>query len=315
MERYLKGITKIEYIHPFTFLSQWRSLPKYELISYVLMFASMPMLAYGIKPYNISIFVTIIFTILALYSGFFATLIWNDITDADIDAIVHSDRPIPAGRMGKKRFFAIALLFSALTFVFSYLVSFWCLIVVGAAALFVAFHNKYFRRIIRFSAYSEVFTPLQWVIVPIFGFLAVNSSNYQNMFLLVVFTYFTDKAHDIPEGIHDKKGDQKYGVSTYTTSFGEKNAVKISFVMLFISGILGLIIFFATILTFFFLIPFLVVWLYTLYHMVKLLKAKKSELQKLGGIVGRKSFDFFILAYDFIFLDLLIQIFVLINSY
>lgn len=305
------GTVKTKSIHPFIFLSQWRSLPYYELISYVFMFASMPMLAYGVKQYDISIIRTIIFTILALYSGFFATLIWNDITDADIDALVHPDRPIPARRIGIKRFFAIALLFSAFTFVFSYLVSFWCFIVVGAAALFVAFHNKYLRRIIKFSAYSEIFTPLQWVIVPIFGFLAVNNSNYQDMLLLVVFTYFADKAHDVPEGIHDRNGDQKYGIRTYTTSFGGKNAAKISFAMQFISGMLGIIIFFTTILTFFFLIPFLVVWLYSLYHTVKLLKAKKSELQKLGGIVGRKSFDFFILAYDFIFLDLLIQIFVL----
>jgi len=252
VERYLKRKTKPKSIHPLIFLSQWRSLPYYELISYVLMFASMPMLAYGIKSYDISILRTIFFTILALYSGFFATLIWNDITDADIDAIVHPDRPIPAGKINKKRFFVIALLFSAFTFIFSFLVSFWCFIIVGAAALFVAFHNKYLRRIIGFSAYSEIFTPLQWVIVPIFGFIAVNSSNYQDMLLLVVFTYFADKAHDVPEGIHDKNGDQKYGVSTYTTSFGEKNAAKISFTLLFISGILGIIIFFATILTFFF---------------------------------------------------------------
>ena len=305
----MKGKSKS--IHPLVFLSQWRSLPCYELISYVLMFASMPMLAYGTKSYDMSILRTIIFTILALYSGFFATLIWNDITDADIDAIVHPDRPIPAGRINKKTYFAIALLFSLFTFIFSFLISFWCFMIVGATALFVAFHNKYLRRIIKLSAYSEIFTPLQWIIVPIFGFIAVNSSNYQDMLLLVVFTYFVDKAHDLPEGIHDKNGDQKYGISTYTTSFGERYAVKISFALLLISGILGIIIFFTTILTFFFLIPFLVTWLYTLYYSTKLIKAKKSELKKLGIIVGRKNFDYFLFAYDFIFLDLLIQIFVL----
>ena len=81
-------------IHPFAFLSQWRSLPSFELISYVLMFASMPMLAYGIRPYDSTIITIILLSILSLYSGFFAALIWNDITDADIDSIAHPDRPI-----------------------------------------------------------------------------------------------------------------------------------------------------------------------------------------------------------------------------
>lgn len=274
----------------------------------MLMFASVPMLLYGIRSYDLSIITTIVLTVLALYSGFFAALIWNDITDAEIDAIVHPDRPVPAGRIRAKRFFAIALVFSALTFIFSFLVSFWCFMFVGAAALFVAFHNKFLKRIIKFSAYSEIFTPLQWIIVPIFGFLAVNSSNVQDMLLLVIFTYFADKAHDLPEGIHDRNGDQKYGVRTYTTSFGEKHAAKVSFTMLFISGMLGVILYIKTTLTLIFLIPFLLVWLYSLYHSYKLIIIKKSEMKELGRIVGRKNFNYFLLAYDFIFLDIIIQL-------
>ena len=68
-------------IHPFDFLSHWRPLPWYELISYIFMFASVPMLMYGIQPYSYEIILTIILTVITLYSGFFASLIWNDITD------------------------------------------------------------------------------------------------------------------------------------------------------------------------------------------------------------------------------------------
>ena len=35
----------------------------------------------------------IFFTVITLYSGFFAALIWNDITDKDIDIIVGSTHP------------------------------------------------------------------------------------------------------------------------------------------------------------------------------------------------------------------------------
>jgi len=321
-------------MRPFNFISNWRSLPIFELISYVFMFSSMPMLAYGIKSYNFEIFKIIILSILSLYSGFFAALIWNDITDAEIDSIIHPDRPIPSGRISCKKFFGIALIFSAMTFIFSFLVSFWCLILVGATALFVTFHDKYLKKIIKFPAYSEIFTPIQWIIVPIFGFLALwtafpatggitiilpyigdifgyisyDSYDFQNMILLVIFTYFTDNAHDLPEGIHDIDGDRRLNVKTYATSFGEKNAARISFIMYLLSGLLGVIIFYRTILSFIFLIPFLCIWFYTTYYSYKLLKLDKEDIKSFGSVVGRKGFNYFLMVFNLIFLDIFIQL-------
>jgi geranylgeranylglycerol-phosphate geranylgeranyltransferase len=250
----------------------------------------------------------VLFTVFALYSGFFAALIWNDITDVDIDTVTHPDRPIPSGRITSKKFFAVALFFSATTFIFSYLVSFWCFLLVGFSALFVAFHNKYLKKIVKLPAYSEIFTPLQWVIVPIFGFLAVSGSNIQNMILLAIFTYFADNAHDLPEGIHDAEGDRKCGVMTYATSFGERNAARISFAMFFLSGILGILLFIKTILTLVFLIPFLGIWIYTLFYSYRLLKTDKERMKEVGALVGRKGFNYFLISYDLIFLDILVQL-------
>ena len=321
-------------VRPFIFLSKWRSLPPFEMVSYVLMYASIPMLAYGLHPYNLDIIKLIILTILTMYSGFFAALIWNDITDKDIDAVVHPDRPIPSGKISSKKFFAVALLFSAMTFIFSFLVSFWCFIVVICAALFVAIHDKYLKKIVNFPAYSEIFTPVQWVVVAIFGFLAIWTAlppngevlftvsvfgnisfdwyDFQNMVLLVLFTYFADNAHDLPEGIHDADGDRKLGVKTYATSFGEKNAARISFVMFLISGILGIVIYLRTALGFIFLIPFVCIWIHTLFYSFKLLKANTNETRELSAVVGRKGFNYFIFTYDFIFIDILVQL-VLLN--
>ena len=318
-------------MRPFKFLSQWRSLPPYELISYLLMYASVPMLAYGLQLYNLKILKIIIFTIITLYSGFFAALIWNDITDADIDAIAHPDRPIPSGRISSKKFFSIALVFSASTFIFAFLVSPWCFLLVGFVALFVTFHDKYLKKKVKsIPAYSEIFTPLQWVTVAVFGFLAIwtafpqtsqilinipylgkistSNSAFQQMIILILFTYFADNAHDLAEGIVDAEGDRKHGVRTYATSFGEKNAARISFSMFFISGLLGVLLFFKTILSFVFLIPFLLIWLYILYLSYQLLKSEKKEMKKIGTLVGRKGFDYFLLSYDLIFLDVLIQL-------
>ena len=87
---------------PINFLADWHPLPLYELMSYIPMYASVPMLAYGIQTYDLEIVRIIILTILTMYSSFFAALIWNDITDVDIDVVVHPDHPIPAGTISKK---------------------------------------------------------------------------------------------------------------------------------------------------------------------------------------------------------------------
>lgn len=319
---------------PSKFVIKWRDLPLYELMSYILMFASVPMLAFGIQPYNIEIIRIIILTILALYSGFFSALIWNDITDFEIDIIAHPNRLLPSKKIKVKKLFGIALIFSAFTFIFASLISIWCLILVGVAALFVAFHNKYLKRRVKFPAYSEIFNPFQWTVVAIFGFLAIwtalpqsseisieiiffgniftTSKAIQTMIILLIFTYFADTSHDIPEGIHDVDADKKHGVKTYAISFGIVNATKISFFMFVFSGVFGIILYLQSILSPIFLILFLLLFVYTLYFPLKFLRSLKKGLVEEGVVVGRKLYDYFLFSYNLIFIDLVIQI--LLNS-
>jgi len=294
------------------------------------MYASVPMLAIGVQQYSINVVKLIVFTVICLYSGFFAALIWNDITDVDIDAVAHPDRPIPSGRISKKKFFAIALVFSALTFIFSVLISIICFLIVGFAALFVTFHDKYLKKKVKIPAYSEIFTPFQWIVVVLFGFFAgwtalpqtseiiinisylgsisTDKTTVIQMLILILFTYFADNAHDLAEGIVDADGDKKQGVKTYATSFGGKNAARISFIWFLISGVLGFLLFFFTILSYFFLVLFIFIWCYMMYYSYRLLKAKPYEFKKIGAIVGRKGFDYFLICYVLIFIDVLIQV-------
>lgn len=317
-------------IRPFKFLSRWRSLPPYELLSYLFMYLSVPMLAFGIQPYIFDMYYVLLFTVITMYAGFFSALIWNDITDSDIDAKVHPDRPIPSGRISKKRFFEIALVFSALTFIGSILISVWCLLVVTGAALFVAVHDKYLKKRVRIPAYSEIFTPIQWIVVALFGYIAIwtvipqstqltvslpilgsiwtNTFELQNMLLLVLFIYFTDNAHDIPEGIHDIEGDRVQGVRTYATSFGERTAAYISFFWFVLSIVFGTLLFLRTSLTLVFFIPFVLLWVYTISFSIRLLKKDTVEMHTYGSVVGRKGFNFLLFSFDLIFLDLLLQL-------
>jgi len=84
----------------------------------------------------------------------------------------------------------MALVFSEMTFIFAIIVSVWCLILVGSTALFVALHNKYLKKIIKIPAYSEIFTPIQWLTVAIFGFLAIWTVLPQSMDLIFELPLF-----------------------------------------------------------------------------------------------------------------------------
>ena len=52
---------------PLKFFFKWRNFPLHELVSYVLMYASIQMLAYGIRSYDLEIILIIIFSIISLY--------------------------------------------------------------------------------------------------------------------------------------------------------------------------------------------------------------------------------------------------------
>jgi len=45
-----------------------------------------------------------------------------------------------------------------------------------------------------------------------------------------------------------------------------------------------------------------------LYYSYKFLKADEKEIKQLGAIVGRKGFNYFLLAFDLIFLDVFVQL-------
>jgi 4-hydroxybenzoate polyprenyltransferase len=288
----------------------WRPIWVYELISFTLMYAGVVMLAYGIHPYDLTILRIIVFSVISLFSGYFAALIWNDINDSDIDTVVHPDRALPGKRLSSRRFFAIALVFSASTFLFSYLVDFWCFILVGATAAFVALHNKYFKKGVKLPAYSEIFTPLQWCIVPVFGYLALHNYNVVPIMMLVLFTYFADSSHDIAEGIHDVDGDAQFRVRTYATSFGESTAAKVSFAYMVLSGVFGVAIYLVarSTLSPIFLVGFLLFWGYTVYRYSSLLKTEGEARRQIGPRIGKNGFDFLLFVYDLIFLDLVIQL-------
>lgn len=295
---------------PFNFLSHWRSLPSYELISYLLMFASIPLLAHGLTSLNQQDISVIILTVLSLYYGFFAALLWNDITDEEIDKIVHPDRPIPSNMIHPRKLFFIALFFSVATFIFSFFINMKFFIAVILLAFFVAVHNKYLKKKISLPAYSEIFTPIQWSMLPVLGYLSFNSLDGITLILLILFTYFSISSHDIIDGIHDFEGDKKNGVYTYANSFGIANALIISKIWFVISGVLGIFIFIFSPLNLFFLICFIILWFYLFIQYIKL-NSKDISRKEINQKISRISYNYFLFTFNVIFIDIIIQLYIL----
>lgn len=313
------------------FVAGWRSLPPYELVSYTLMFASVPMLASGTRRFDGTLLLRVIApTVLSLYAGFFAALIVNDITDADIDASAHPDRPIPAGRVSKRTFVIASAIFALLCFGFAAAVSAWCLLVTVGTFAFALVHNKYLKRGLRIPGYSELFGSTQWLAVGVFGYVAVwsrapverslevslpllgtlstSQDELLNMLLLAAFIYSVDTWHDIPEGILDIEGDRKAGVTTFALSFGEKTAARLSFAMFLLSGLVGVALFLRTSLSPLFLVGFLALYLSTARYPWRMVRSVGGPAMRAAcSDAGRKGFDYFLFCFDLIFLDLLVQ--------
>ena len=94
------------------------------------------------------------------------------------------------------------------------------------------------------------------------------------------------------------------GMGTYAVSFGENIASYVSFAMFFISGIVALLLVYLGVFSWVFLILFMIIWLYTLSYSYRLVKADKNKMKDLGLLVGRKGFNYFLIAYDLMFLDI-----------
>jgi hypothetical protein len=79
--------------------------------------------------------------------------------------------------------------------------------------------------------------------------------------------------------------------------------------MLFISGIFGVLLWYFTLLSLIFLIPFLILWFIMLHQSYKLVKTTDDLKRKnLGKIIGKKGYDYLLFSYSLIFFDVFLQL-------
>lgn len=163
-------------------------------------------------------------------SGFFATVLLNDITDREIDKIAHPERPLARGdvRVGDAVALCACLYVltiaaaAALSTLLLGLVIFWLSTPVAAHYFF----GKRGRGDKSSAVYSDLVTPLQFAGLGILVYLGFENYDALGMFQLASIIYCGDASMNVLQGIKDEEGDAAFLVSTIATSHGRAVAAR-----------------------------------------------------------------------------------------
>lgn len=240
--------------------------------------------------------------ILAAIGFWFVTtgvLMFNDVCDSDIDAIVHPERPIPLGLVDKKYVLWSGVVMFILASGIAVLMNRFVLLVVLAELVLCIIHYGYTKRHLKIPASSEIITSLQWGVFPAYSLFAAGNFNLLTVSLLTVFIILADCALNIGDSVRDKKGDSMAGVVSAAVSFGAEKTMYLAFTFFILSAIsavlcyilLSLGVVFASIVIFSILSTLNVYW--------KLFSTKDFDnpiLQKRFHVYSSRYFMFFFVA-------------------
>ncbi|MEI9997381.1 MAG: UbiA family prenyltransferase [Rhizomicrobium sp.] len=163
---------------------------------------------------------------------FVASLIFNDICDADADQIVHPERPLATGVCTPRIMAGWGFALYGAAALVAWLWSPVALLPVLLQLVFVLSHYGFFKKRATTAGSSEVLTSLQNAPIPIFGLaMALPAAGHPPtplawllVALLTGVFYFADVASDVVSGILDQAGDSISGVATVAVGRGEKAA-------------------------------------------------------------------------------------------
>ena len=259
------------------------------------------------QPYTTNTLSSAGLAIVGLYLILIATFMLNDFSDRLIDEVAHPERPIPSGKVKAQHIGYAAFLFYAAALIVSFLINKWVLLVSVLILAISFFHFRYTKRLLRITGSSEIITPFTWASMPVYCFFAVGNHDRVSIFLLCLFIYFADVAHDVMGGACDVEGDKLGNVTTFASVLEKTRVVSISLASFVLSGIAGVSLYFLAGTGYVYLIGILI-------SISVLLFAYFSTLQNSGKpdfmrhVARNHSFlgIYFVAGYSLIFLDTLV---------
>jgi 4-hydroxybenzoate polyprenyltransferase len=168
-------------------------------------------------------------------SGFFGTVLLNDIADRDLDRVAHPERPLARGEVPLGDAVMLCAALYAITLVAALflgwlvvgLVVFWLSIPV-AAHYFIVKRGRGGRLS---RSYSDLITPLQFAGLGVLVYLGFENDDFWAMFFLAGLIYCGDASMNVLQGIGDERADAAFRISTVATVHGRTVAARTALIL------------------------------------------------------------------------------------
>lgn len=165
-------------------------------------------------------------------SGFFGTVLLNDIADRELDRVAHPERPLASARVrvGDASLLCGALYAITLMSGF-YLGRLMFVLVIGWLLVPVAAHYfvlKQPRRTVGGRLYSDLVTPVQFAGAAMFVYIACENYDVLAILLLAGVVYCCDAAMNVLQAIQDSDGDRGFGIATVAARHGARVAARVA---------------------------------------------------------------------------------------
>jgi geranylgeranylglycerol-phosphate geranylgeranyltransferase len=139
----------------------------------------------------------------------------NDIHDVDIDKINRPERPIPSGKISRKKAYGLYIFFIISSILISIFLNEFALIIILLSILLLYAYSKYLKSIPLIGNFTIAFLT---GLVFIFGGVAVE--NPSAAIVPATFAFLINLIREIVKDMEDVEGDEKVGVITFPIRYG-----------------------------------------------------------------------------------------------
>lgn len=196
--------------------------------------------------FNIDFFaaLALIGAVLAIFSAWTFSVIVNDLSDIEIDAITNADRPLLRGAIEKNQYADLGLVLALLALLSSLVVSKIFFLIIAGYLLVTWIYSNHPFRLKRFVVVSSVFSSIASLLFLLGGYTLVSQGQTLALFPWKIIAFlFVSYALLIPlKDIKDIGGDRANKVTTLATLMGEENSRIILGAILFVSYITSVVV-------------------------------------------------------------------------
>lgn len=216
--------------------------------------------------------------ILAFLTAFLASsfsMALNDYIDYEIDLINSPSRPIPSGKITRRKTLFYAIFLASASFLISLTISYISSLIVLIGLFVSILYNFFFKRR---GLIGNIMVAFATSLPFIYGASIFLFSNPVPIFILIMLALLSNISREIIKGIADLPGDRASGVMTLANVYGKNYAANLAFIIILIAVATSLIPFLFSLLKSLYLIPILITDSIFIYSTYRLLKNKTEKI-------------------------------------